>query len=705
MPISITIWREITMLELLAPAGSMEALRAAVQNGADAVYLGCGTFNARQSAKNFTPQSLVEAVRYCHIRGVAVHLTLNTLVSDKETKDACDLIRHAAMSGVDAFIVQDLGIVQLCRQIAPHIPIHGSTQMTIHSLPGVLFCAALGMQRVVLSRELSREEIRYITANSPIEIEAFAHGALCMCYSGQCYLSAAIGGRSGNRGRCAQPCRQSYGYGRWENRYPLSLKDNCLVHYLQELEAMGVASVKLEGRMKRPEYVATVTDVYRKAMDEANVTRSMMQRLHTAFNRQGFTDGYYTGRVGPDMFGVREEKPDNQAWLKEARATYESVETSRVPVHFHAVVTSAGSSLTVTDPEGRACRAEGPVPEPARNIPLTGDVLAERLSKTGGTPYYCTDVRIQMEPGLVLSASAINGLRRDALNQLTALRARREQPQLGRPGRITTYHGNRNQPDLTVQVTSREQVTGRLLKRNPAVLYIPIHLLTEDTAWARDLVRRVNVCAVLPRIVHDGELAKLKQDMSLLNGCGIDQVLVGNLGLLLPAREAGMKVRGDFGLNLYNSGAVNAMRELELRSACLSFEMTLPQIRDVSKAVNCEILAYGRLPLMVTENCLIKGRTGECTCHLNATKLIDKTGAEFPVIKDGASCRSVLLNGKKLYWLDRQDDLGRLGLWATRLYFTTENPKEVDQVLSFCNNPVPFDPGASTRGLYLRGLD
>ena len=228
------------MLELLAPAGSMESLKAAVQNGANAVYLGVGIFNARQSAKNFTLQTLPEAVKYCHIRGVAVHLTLNTLVSDKETPELEELIRQAALAGVDAFIVQDLGVVRLCRQIAPGVSIHGSTQLTVHSLAGVQVCAALGMSRVVLSRELSKEEIAYICANSPIEIEVFAHGALCMCYSGQCYLSAAIGGRSGNRGRCAQPCRQSYGYGRFENKHPLSLKDNCLVHYLKDLQAMGV---------------------------------------------------------------------------------------------------------------------------------------------------------------------------------------------------------------------------------------------------------------------------------------------------------------------------------------------------------------------------------------------------------------------------------------------------------------------------------
>ncbi len=693
------------MLELLAPAGSMEALRAAVQNGANAVYLGCGTFNARQSAKNFTPQTLTEAVKYCHIRGVAVHLTLNTLVSDREIPEVTALIRHAALSGVDAFIVQDLGVIRLCKQIAPNIPIHGSTQMTIHSLPGVLLCAAWGLSRVVLSRELSREEIRYICQNSPVEIEVFGHGALCMSYSGQCYLSAAIGGRSGNRGRCAQPCRQSYGYGRWQNRHPLSLKDNCLVHYLKDLEDMGVASLKLEGRMKRPEYVATVTGVYRRAMDAGNVTRPMMEALHTAFNRQGFTDGYYAGKLGEDMFGIREDKPEDQRWLKEARQTYEATENGLVPVVFDATVTHSGSSLTVTDPEGRVCTLAGPKPEEARVVELSREELISRLSKTGGTPYFCAEARVHIAPGVTLSAAAINALRRDVLNLLTAQRARREETRPGRPQRIAHYPGSRTAPELTVQVTTREQITGRLLKMAPSVLYVPLHLLEEDPDFCRELTRRVNVCAVLPRIVHDMELPRLRQGMQTVRALGVREVLVGNLGLLIPARECGMAVRGDFGLNLYNSVSVNAVRELELRSATLSFEMTLPQIRDVSKAVPCEILSYGRLPLMVTENCLIRGRTGKCSCNQSPAKLMDKTGAEFPIMKDGNSCRSVLLNGKKLNWLDRQRDLARLGLWATRLCFTTENSKEVDQVLASYRDPVPFDPGACTRGLYLRGLE
>ena len=693
------------MLELLAPAGSMDALRAAVQNGANAVYLGVGIFNARQGAKNFTPQMLTEAVKYCHVRGVQVHLTVNTLVSDREIRDVCELIRQAAVSGVDAFIVQDLGVAAMCRQIAPSVAVHGSTQMSIHSLPGVLLCAAMGMSRVVLSRELSRDEIAYICSNSPIEIEVFAHGALCMCYSGQCYLSAAIGGRSGNRGRCAQPCRQSYGYGRWDDKYPLSLKDNCLVAYLKDLEQMGVASIKLEGRMKRPEYVAAVTGVYRKALDSGEVTQEMMDALMAAFNRQGFTDGYYTGRTGRKMFGVREDKYDNNEWLKQVRQSYESTENSLVGVRFHARITARGSSLTATDPQQRVCTAEGPVPQQARSVALTEQDLIARLEKTGGTPYSCKEVTVELEPGLALSAAAINGMRRDVLNQLTALRARREKPQLRRPEKVVTVDGKRGHPALTVQITDREQITPAMLRMKPEVLYVPLHILVEDPVFCHELARKVNVAAVLPRILHDGEFPKLQQDLALVKQMGVREVLAGNLGQLLAVREAGLRLRGDFGLNIYNSASVNFLKELEVRSIALSFEMTLPQIRDVSKSVPCEIFVYGRLPLMVTENCLIRNRTGSCTCDQGIGKLTDKTGAEFPIIKDGNRCRSVLLNGKKLNWLDRQKDLSRLGLWAMRLYFTTENAGEVDQILSSVANPPPFDPGACTRGLYLRGLE
>ena len=344
------------------------------------------------------------------------------------------------------------------------------------------------------------------------------------------------------------------------------------------------------------------------------------------------------------------------------------------------------------------------MPEIARTIELSPMELQSRLSKTGGTPYYCRDVQCEIAPGLTLSAASINALRRDVLNLLTAQRARREIPQLGRPRYGTPKAGPRRSPEFTVQVTTRDQITSKVLK-DASLLYVPLHILSEDLPFCQELCKHVKVCAVLPRIAHDRETSRLKQRLMAVRSVGVTEVLAGNLGLLPVARSCGMRVRGDFGLNIYNSMAMAAAADMELRSACLSFEMTLPQIRDISKTVPCEILAYGRMPLMITENCLIKGRTGKCTCHLSSVRLTDKTGAEFPVIRDADTCRSVLLNGKKLNLLDRQDTLSKLGLWAMRLYFTTENPKEVDQVLASCQRTVPFDPGACTRGLYLRGLE
>lgn len=693
------------MLELLAPAGSMEALRAAIQNGADAVYLGVGAFNARQGARNFTTETLREAVKYAHVRGAQVHLTLNTLVSDRESAQAAELIRAAARAEVDAFIVQDLGILALCRQIAPHVPIHASTQMTIHSLDGVQQAAALGVSRVVLSRELPREEIARICRNSPVEIEVFAHGALCMCYSGQCYMSSVIGRRSGNRGQCAQPCRLPYGYGRFENKYPLSLKDNCLAQYLRELEEMGVASVKLEGRMKRPEYVAAVTRVYRDAMDTGRLTRTQYNQLLTAFNRQGFTDGYYKGEKGRPMFGVHENEPEDKTWLASMRATYESVENPRVPVKFYMIVNRGGSRLAVQDPQGNVCKTEGPVPEPALRKPLTAEDLTARLAKTGGTVYTCAKVNAVVDHGLSLSAAAVNAMRREVLDQLTAVRGRREEAPLGRFTKPMIYPGSTEAPGITVQVTSTEQVTPKLLAQKPDYLYVPLHLLVRDEEFYRTAALRVRLAAVLPRIIHDSERPNVVQQLDRVYDMGIRHVLLGNLGHIGLARSRGFAICGDFGLNIYNSRAMNTLKRLDLVSATASFEMTLPQIRDLSKAVPTEAIIYGRLPLMVTENCLIRNRTGQCACMSGPTKLLDRKGEEFPIVRDCGTCRNLILNGKKLYWLDRREDWTGLGLYALRLLFTTENAREVDQVLRAYQSGAPFDPGGATRGLYLRGVE
>lgn len=694
-------------MELLAPAGSMEALRAAVCNGADAVYLGADTFNARMNARTFSAADLQEAVVYCHVRGVKVHLTLNTLVLDREMPRAAELIRLAASCGVDAFIVQDLGMVLLCRQLAPDVPIHASTQMSIHSLEGVMEAAALGCSRVVLARELPAEEIAHICKKSPVEIEVFVHGALCMCYSGQCYLSSVIGRRSGNRGQCAQPCRLPYGYGRFEStRYPLSLKDNCLAGELDELRRMGVASIKIEGRMKRPEYVAIVTRAYRTVLNGGKLMPSDLQELETAFSRQGFTDGYFRGQTGSDMFGRRQEGEDTADLFASARATYEQGEPQRIGVRFYAMIRRGEpAQLAVEDPDGNLCRTRGPVPEQAVYRSLTPQDLEQQLKKTGGTPYLCTAVRSSLDPDLMLPASAINAMRRDVIAELTAKRGRAAPARLNAYDEPPRYDGIAGEPQLTIAVRTAGQITSRMLSMKPTVLYVPLSELAEHP----DLPQRVSVetqlAAILPRVIWSGELAPVARQLRTVYEMGVRQVLAGNLGQLHIARAAGFAVRGDFGLNIVNSRAMRYLREQGLDSQLLSFELTLPQIRDISKAVPAELLIYGRLPLMLMENCVMKNRTGICACQTGTVRLVDRVGEEFPIVKDPGTCRNVLLNGKKLYLLDKKDALRGMGLWALRLQFTTENPGEIDKVLMDYQGRAVFDAGSYTRGLYSRGVE
>ena len=694
------------MIELLSPAGSMDALRAAVCNGADAVYLGVEGFNARRGAKNFRVDELPEVVRYCHVRGVKVHLTLNTLVADREMRACAQIIAAAAKAGVDAFIVQDFGVVALCREIAPTVAIHASTQMSIHSLEGVKQAAELGVSRVVLARELPREDIAFICRTSPVEIEVFVHGALCMCYSGQCYMSGVIGRRSGNRGQCAQPCRLPYGFDRFEEKYPLSLKDNCLIDYLRDLESMGVASLKIEGRMKRPEYVATVTSVYRSALDEGRAGDEGKRALRAIFSRQGFTQGYYEGKIGPEMFGVRSTTDGSKQLLQAARASYENVEPSRVPVEFYALISAEESiKIAVQDAAGNVAKVQGGMPEPARYRELTQDELAERLSKTGGTPYFCTAAHCAIDRGLSVSAAEINRLRREALVQLSALRARSTPVETDTYTEPQRFEGTRSAPVLTVSVLKTEQITRKLRETPPAVLYAPLSEIVAHQEFYVGLRRDMTVAAVLPRIVRDDETPALLSMLTAVQHMGIRRVLLGNLGQIALARSRDLEIAGDFGLNLYNSRSMALPKQLGMVSATASFEMSLPQIRDLSKPLPTEMIVYGRLPLMLTENCLMKNRAGICTCESGSTKMIDRIGEEFRVVRDCGTCRSVILNGKKLYMLDKKETLRDLGLWALRLSFTTENAAEIDGVLAAYRGEGRFDPGACTRGLYLRGVE
>ena len=695
------------MIELLSPAGSPEAVIAAVQNGADAVYMGLGNFNARRGAKNFSDEEFQRAMRYCRIRGCKVYVTMNTLVNDREIESALQTARLASEAGADGIIIQDLGLAAAIRQYLPDIPLHASTQMSIHNLKGVEAAAEMGMTRAVLARELSFEQIKFITQNSPIETEVFVHGALCFCHSGQCYMSSLIGRRSGNRGMCAQPCRMQYSLGGRMDDHPMSLKDNCLVEYLQQLEDAGVACLKIEGRMKRPEYTAIVTKIYSKALKEhRQPSLEEMQDLERAFSRQGFTQGYFKGDK-QDMFGTRAEQPDRDAekMFTLARKAYSDGEMRRVPVHFYTVAEKASPIKAIAfDNDGNKAIATGAVPEKARGQGLNESYITEQMFKTGGTPYSVVENRAQAEPGLYLPASAINELRRNLVNELNEQRAKPPVRRIGSMPVKPKSLPSTADPAMIFQVLSEDQLTEELSELRPRLLYAPMTLMQEHFDKLRPFIEKGSIpVAVLPRVITDSEMPAVYDIVSKLFDQGINEALIGNLGHAMLARQAGMHVRGDFGLNAFNSLSMEMIKNAGFLSATASFELRMSQIRELSKTLDTELIVYGRLPLMVSDQCIIRHSAGRCACQTPG-QMADRMGSIFPVVKE-FGCRNVIYNAHKLYLADKATDIYEAGLWGLRMMFTTESPRECVEVAKGYMGLSDYKPNVLTRGLYYRGVD
>ena len=703
--------------ELLAPAGGQEALVAAVQSGADAVYMGFGAFNARRNARNFSDEEFRAAVSYCHLRGVKVYLTLNTLVTDRELPLLAEEARLASACGVDAILVQDWGVLDTLRALIPDVPLHASTQMSLHTLSGVKESARLGMTRAVLARELSREEIAEICGKSPIEIETFVHGALCMCYSGQCEMSAVIGRRSGNRGACAQPCRLPYGFSGKANAHPLSLKDACLAPFVPEMQDAGVACLKIEGRMKRPEYVAAVTEIYARLLREHRApTKDEQKKLALAFSRDGFTEGYYRGARGRGMFGTR---PENAKWPEECfgelRARYEKEDQRLVPLTFDCTIRAGEAMhLRAGDADGHTVTVTGSVPEAARNRALTAEEVEARLKKTGGTAFTVASCVVSLDDGLAVSAGALNALRREALSQMEALRtavpARRAFGFV--PGKAVKNSAEK--PLLTVSLHRLAQLSEALIALAPARVYLPAELLPQlDLAPYRG---RTEFFALLPRIYRTQDEPILRALLEDGVKKGVTGVSIANLGHLSLVRGLGVTLHGDWALNIYNSAALSFWKKEGLASACASFELRDAQLRDLSKSLPCEAIVYGRLPLMITENCLNANESGcryfkerpvsvpaDGACA-SAPELTDRRGEHFPVLR-AWGCRSEIENGKILYLADKARDWQSLGLRYACLRFTTESPEDCVQMLRAYQGEAVDAPENITRGLFYRGAE
>ncbi len=676
-------------IEILAPAGAKEQLLAAVRSGADAVYLGFGSFNARRNAQNFTFEELCEAVKYCHAHNVRVHAALNTLIKQNELEQVYEDIVSVSKAGVDAVIVQDLAVARMVKQFVPELEMHASTQLTAHNLSGVRVLEELGFSRVVLARELSKDEIAYICANAKAEIEVFVHGALCMCMSGGCYLSSILGQRSGNRGLCAQPCRLDFKVN--SRSYGLSLKDMSLVEHINELRQMGVASLKIEGRMKRPEYVAAAT---RACKDAVEGKKPDMETLKAVFSRSGFTDGYFVGARNEKMFGIRQKEDVEAAKnvLKALNSSYKD-EVQNVKVNaFCLAKADKPVELTVSS-KNHTVTVLGSTPQKAINRSITKEEIIKQLSKTGSTPYKVENIEISLDDGLMLPVSSLNALRREAIEKLTFARLDKK------PYEILPYEPlktKKAKSDLLkgktlIRVNSVGQLK-HIKNREDLAVVLPIKEITEEILAAYSLV-----LGEIPSLLFGRDDEKTASLLKEKQALGLKYALCDNIGALNLAKEACLQIILSWGMNALNAVSIGAFENFDIIGAVASFESSVQNLVQMKKEFSpLGAIKYGFLPLMRMRACPNKTEKGCGTCT-GKTKITDRMNKEFILIcNDKRYC--TLLNSLPLFVenKDIQTDF-------SMLYFTVEDAQKVKEIFDIYQNGEAPD-FARTGGLYFKNL-
>ncbi len=661
---------ESKLPELLAPAGSPAALAAAIEAGADAVYFGGARHNARRGAVNFTEEDIVSSVSLAHAYGVKMYMTLNTLAYDRELPELLEDARSAYAAGVDALIVADLGVAAEIHRILPDFELHASTQASGHSAEAGKILAEMGFSRMVCAREMSLSDIKSYIATSPIESEVFVHGALCVCHSGQCLFSSMVGGRSGNRGECAQPCRLPY-RSRGGNSYPLSLKDLCLAKYVPELIEAGVSSLKIEGRMKSPEYVYAVTSVWRRLLDERRAaTDSEMRYLASIFSRGGFTDGYFTQNIGSHMLGVRSEED------KSASRTLPPFEgiTKKIPLSLSATI-KRGVPMSLTATVGTVSRTvTGDIPEAALRTPADVESVGRSLSKLGGTPYSLSSLDIDLDGGLAIPVSKLNDLRRRAISahseQGRALPTASNAPKLTPKGQKPSYRSATFWNYKSVTAEARDYFD---------IIFLP--LSAPESAF------REGDGVVIPPVVFDSERSAAADKLKILAALGVRDVLLSNIGHISLAREAGMKIHGDIGLNVTNSTSVALLESAGAEDVILSPELSLPRARDIRGATRLTV--YGRLPLMVLEKCLASEISDCKKCSDGKAELVDRRGARFPVLRIPEH-RNIVFNSLPTNMSDRAEELDRNAVMSRHFVFTVETPADVNRVIDAYRRRAPL---------------
>ena len=724
-------------VEVLAPAGSFESMKAAIAAGADAVYIGGSQFGARAYADNLDEDHMLEAINYAHLHGASLYMTVNTLVKEKELDSLFDYLNPYYMAGLDAVIVQDMGVFTYIREHFPDLDIHASTQMTITGAEGASLLKKMGASRVVTARELSLEEIARIHREVGVEIESFVHGALCYCYSGQCLLSSLIGGRSGNRGRCAQPCRLPYDVRKDDHscqprdeRYVMSLKDLCVLDILPDILEAGVYSLKIEGRMKSPRYTAGVVSIYRKYVDRYlksgrkgyHVDPRDKKILLDLFDRGGFTDGYYVQHNGRDMVALKEKpafRQGNQELFDYLDAAYVNAELKE-PVTGSLVVEEGkpvSLVLSCIDPDGEnvTVQTEGTVVMTAQNQPMTEDKLRKQIQKTGNTPFQFTDLTISTVGNVFLPVQALNELRRTSLEKL-------ERELLGKYRRES---GKRETDDRSEKKTPKEMELHVLLDtpdgfdtvlelESVRELQLEADGFEPDqwSAYAFSCHEAGKRCVlVLPVIFRTEAIRFFEKNWQYLTEAGFDGLLVRSMEEIVYVKEKGFSIPlfGDHNLYVFNQTAKETYDQMGLTRQTLPLELNSQELEQLG-CQGMELVVYGYLPVMTSAQCIQK-TTDRCTHRPGLLRMRDRTGKDLPVKNRCTFCYNTIYNPSPLSLLGQEHLIHRLAPDAIRLQFTWETKEQIRQIvqayravfLEGKTGQIPFTD--ITRGHFKRGVE
>ncbi len=689
-------------VEILAPAGNPESLTAAVRCSADAVYFGEKTLNARRGAANFDAEQIKAAVRYCHARDVKVYLVLNTLVNDLEFSNAIEICERACAIGADALILQDLGLAKIIREIAPELPLHASTQMSVQTSAGLCALRDLGFTRAILPRELSFGETAKLAENSPLELEIFVHGALCMSVSGQCAMSAMLGSRSANRGLCAGPCRLPFSAPNGTG-FDLSLKELSLIAHLNELEKLGISAFKIEGRMKRPEYVAAAVTACRKALG-GEFTPETAKNLQAVFSRSGFTQGYYLAERGRGMFGTRQKDDVTAAAavLSGFAELYKN-ENPLVPVDFaftcranEPLSLSAGAKIKGKRISKNVFVVSEDVPQTAQNRPLDKQSIEEQLAKCGGTQFFVNHTAIDLDEGLYVPASAINALRRKALEKLNAA-LEQSSPVAFSASAIQKIPAHKAKTRrVYARFSKASQIPSQAGMGKIQRLFVPLDTPPQEI---KNLIKTgFEIAVEVPRGIF-GSSEKIIKLLKTAKAAGVKIACAGTLDAMELARREDFFVCAGLGSNVFNSQALEALKNSGVFEATLSFELTLTQVAALKGSLPRGLIAYGRLPLMLTRNCPLSNGVSCKDCD-GRGEITDRMGINFPVVCKNA-CAEVF-NSRPLYMADRLDEMKNIDFIT--LYFTTETKQECGEIIkAYQHGKAP--QGEFTRGLYYRGVD